>query len=161
MAEIQDRYESFQRGVRAIMQRVRDDEQTPAPGQDSVPSGASHRTWSMGGVRGVVADIVQPPPELETALEAVLGERLGNIIVESHDVGVEAIEFLKSRSEGRSSFIPVALRSPAALAAAPAGTVVFDTGDGLSVEQQVPVTMPAALPLGEGVRGPMLELIGL
>ena len=160
LAEIQDRYESFQRGVRAIMQRVRDDEQTPAPGQDSVPGGASHRAWSMGGVRGVVADIVQPPPELETALEAVLGERLGNIIVDSHDVGVEAIEFLKSKSEGRSSFIPVALRSSAAIAAAPAGTVVFDTGDGLSVEQQVPVTMPAALPLADGVRGPMLELIG-
>ena len=157
LAEIQDRYESFQRGVRAIMQRVRDDEQMPAPGQDSVPN---HHAWSMGGVRGVVADIVQPPPELETALEAVLGERLGNIIVESHDVGVEAIEYLKSKSEGRSSFIPVELRSPAALAAAPAGTVVFDTGDGLSIEQQVPVAMPMALPLGEGVRGPMLELIG-
>jgi chromosome segregation protein len=157
LAEIQARYESFQRGVRAIMQRVRDEEQTPALGQDRV---ASHRTWSMGGVRGVVADIVQPPPELETALEAVLGERLGNIIVESHDVGVEAIEYLKSKSEGRSSFIPVALRSPAAIAAAPAGTVVFDTGDGLSVEQQVPAAMPVALPLGEGVRGPMLELIG-
>jgi chromosome segregation protein len=157
LAEIQDRYESFQRGVRAIMQRVRDDEQTPESGQDSVPN---HRAWSMGGVRGVVADIVQPPPELETALEAVLGERLGNIIVESHDVGVEAIEYLKSKSEGRSSFIPVELRSPAALAAAPAGTVVFDTGDGLSVEPQVPVAMPIALPLGDGVRGPMLELIG-
>ena len=90
----------------------------------------------------------------------MLGERLGNIIVESHDVGVEAIEYLKSRSEGRSSFIPVALRSPAAIAAAPAGTVVFDTGDGLSVEQQVPAAMPVALPSGEGVRGPMLELIG-
>jgi chromosome segregation protein len=157
LAEIQDRYESFQRGVRAIMQRVRDDEQMPAPGQDSVPN---HHAWSMGGVRGVVADIVQPPPELETALEAVLGERLGNIIVESHDVGVEAIEYLKSKSEGRSSFIPVELRSPAALAAAPAGTVVFDTGDGLSVEQQVPVAVPLALPLGDGVRGPMLDLIG-
>ena len=45
------------------------------------------------GVKGLVADIVQPPPELETALEAVLGERLGNIIVESHEVGVEAIDF--------------------------------------------------------------------
>jgi chromosome segregation protein len=157
LAEIQARYESFQRGVRAIMQRVRDEEQPPAPGQDSV---ASHRAWCTGGVRGVVADIVQPPPELETALEAVLGERLGNIIVESHDVGVEAIEYLKSRSEGRSSFIPVALRSPSAIAAAPAGTVVFDTGDGLSVEQQVPAAMPMALPLGDGVRGPMLELIG-
>lgn len=160
LAEIQARYESFQRGVRAIMQRVRDDEQTPAPGQDSVSGVASHRAWNMGGVRGVVADIVQPPPELETALEAVLGERLGNIIVESHDVGVEAIEYLKSKSEGRSSFIPLALRSSAAIAAAPAGTVVFDTGDGLSVEQQVPAAMPVALPLGDGVRGPMLELIG-
>jgi chromosome segregation protein len=157
LAEIQARYESFQRGVRAIMQRVREEGQTSPLGQDSV---ASHRAWSMGGVRGVVADIVQPPPELETALEAVLGERLGNIIVESHDVGVEAIEYLKSKSEGRSSFIPVALRSPAAIAAAPAGTVVFDTGDGLSVEQQVPVASPVALPLGPGVRGPMLELIG-
>ncbi|MGA7740742.1 MAG: chromosome segregation protein SMC [Polyangia bacterium] len=157
LAEIQARYESFQRGVRAIMQRVRDDGQAPTPGQDTV---ASHRAWSMGGVRGVVADIVQPPPELETALEAVLGERLGNIIVESHDVGVEAIEYLKSKSEGRSSFIPVELRSPAALAAAPAGTVVFDTGGGLAVEQEAPVAMPVALPSGEGVRGPMLELIG-
>jgi chromosome segregation ATPase len=45
------------------------------------------------GIKAVVADIVQPPPELETAVEAVLGERLGNIIVESHDVGVEAIQF--------------------------------------------------------------------
>ena len=54
---------------------------------------------------------MQPPPELETAVEAVLGERLGNIIVESHDVGVEAIQFLKRTSEGRSSFIPRALRA--------------------------------------------------
>src|SRR5262249_11595326 len=103
LTEIQDRYESFQKGVRAIMQ---------------------HReplSTAGGGIRGVVADIVQPPPELETAVEAVLGERLGNIIVESHEVGLEAIEFLKQKSEGRSSFIPVGLRSdvPIAMAAAP------------------------------------------
>jgi chromosome segregation protein len=157
LAEIQARYESFQRGVRAIMQRVRDEGQSPESGQDTV---APHRPWSMGGVRGVVADIVQPPPELETALEAVLGERLGNIIVESHDVGVEAIEYLKAKSEGRSSFIPVALRSTAALAAAPAGSVVYDGGEGLSVEQPVAEVAPMTLPLASGVRGPMLELIG-
>ena len=154
LAEIQARYESFQRGVRAIMQRVHDDEQDPTSGQDLV---ANPRAWCTGGVRGVVADIVQPPPELETALEAVLGERLGNIIVESHDVGVEAIEYLKSKSEGRSSFIPVALRAAPALEADPsAGTVVFDSGDNSSAEQ--PVSM--AVTSGEGVRGPMLELIG-
>ncbi len=165
LVEIQDRYESFQKGVRAIMQQRREREGAGA----------------QSGIRGVVADIVQPPPELETAVEAVLGERLGNIIVESHDVGVEAIEFLKSRSEGRSSFIPVGLRgavrtSPAVQAA---GTVIYDAtagGDGgggfgygaASVVDDGsgrPVFMGALperlpWPTGEGVRGPILELIG-
>ena len=164
LIEIQDRYESFQKGVRAIMQRR---ERDGGGGQS--------------GIRGVVADIVQPPPELETAVEAVLGERLGNIIVESHDVGVEAIEFLKSRSEGRSSFIPVGLRgsvrtSPAVQAA---GTVIYDAtaggegggGFGYGAASVVddgsgrPVFMGALperlpWPTGDGVRGPILELIG-
>ena len=72
-------------------------------------------------MKGLVADIVQPPPELETAVEAVLGDRLGNIIVESHEVGIDAIDFLKSRSEGRSSFIPLTLRAPASGGAGAAG----------------------------------------
>jgi chromosome segregation protein len=114
-------------------------------------------------VRGLVADIVQPPPELETALEAVLGERLGNIIVESHEVGVEAIDFLKQRSEGRSSFIPLSLRS-----VGNEGTVIYDANGGASAEGRadvMTVAMPSSTavaewPSGEGVRGPMLELIG-
>ncbi|HVU49309.1 MAG TPA: AAA family ATPase, partial [Polyangia bacterium] len=151
LTEIQDRYESFQKGVRAIMQ---------------------HRESAGGaGIRGVVADIVQPPPDLETAVEAVLGDRLGNIIVESHDVGVEAIEFLKQKSEGRSSFIPVDLRPPVPvpLAAAPAGEVVYDATGSLATEvgasapvfvSTSPVDTDAIWPKGEGVRGPLLDLIG-
>jgi chromosome segregation protein len=169
LLEIQDRYESFQKGVRAIMQQHREGE----------------GLGGQSGIRGVVADIVQPPPELETAVEAVLGERLGNIIVESHDVGVEAIEFLKSRSEGRSSFIPLGLRptripSATPMAAAAAGTVVYDAmgagggaaggggGDMVTVEGAgpslpffggpLPDTLP--WPTGDGVRGPILDLIG-
>ncbi|MEO5769348.1 MAG: chromosome segregation protein SMC [Polyangia bacterium] len=170
LSEIQDRYESFQKGVRAIMQNRRERE-----GQGEI-----------SGIRAVVADIVQPPPELETAVEAVLGERLGNIIVESHDVGVEAIEFLKSRSEGRSSFIPLGVRVP--MAAAPVGAVLYDAGGGVSSDPG-PATgfMPSeqdladagvgggvgdiatssrigaaasGWPTGEGVRGPLLDLIG-
>jgi chromosome segregation protein len=151
LVEIQQRYESFQRGVRAIMQRVRETKAEPA--SDVVEPSLS---WTSQGVRGLVADIVQPPPELETALEAVLGERLGNIIVESHEVGVEAIDYLKQRSEGRSSFIPLALRS-----APRAGTVVYDASGGASMEtagEAIPV--PVEWPSGDGVRGPMLELIG-
>jgi chromosome segregation protein len=155
LTEIQDRYESFQKGVRAIMQHRE---------ALATPDGA--------GIRGVVADIVQPPPELETAVEAVLGERLGNIIVESHEVGLEAIEFLKQKSEGRSSFIPVGLRAPVpvpAMVAAPAGEVVYDATGGAIVAAVDSSDAPPIFvtpidtsiwPKGDGVRGPMLELIG-
>ena len=155
LAEIQERYESFQRGVRAIMQKVRDANAVTA-GQEGNDAASGSVAWTTHGVRGLVADIVQPPPELETALEAVLGERLGNIIVESHEVGVEAIDFLKEKSEGRSSFIPLSLRPSGSF-----GTVVYDAmgaeivGDSTSM-----VSTPAAWPTGDGVRGPMLELIG-
>ncbi|HVZ73121.1 MAG TPA: chromosome segregation protein SMC [Polyangia bacterium] len=151
LSEIQDRYESFQKGVRAIMQHRED--LGPTAGE---------------GIRGVVADIVQPPPDLETAVEAVLGERLGNIIVESHEVGLEAIEFLKQKSEGRSSFIPVGLRGAApfamSMSAAPAGEVVFDAGVAVEAPAPTPIFAPTpdamAWPTGDGVRGPMLDLIG-
>ncbi len=147
LTEIQDRYERFQKGVRAIMQE--------------------HRAAGGGdGIKAVVADIVRPPQELETAVEAVLGERLGNVIVDSHEAGVEAIQFLKRTREGRSSFIPRALR---AHAQAPRGEVLYDASAGLSVDASatpefVPVVdsdaITAAWPKGDGVRGPMLELIG-
>jgi len=155
LAEIQERYESFQRGVRAIMQKVRESKTRAASGQAG--AGADETSsWTMQGIKGLVADIVQPPPELETALEAVLGERLGNIIVESHEVGIEAIDYLKQRSEGRSSFIPLSLRVQS-----PPGTVLYDAMGGTSLEPSPePAMLPVEWPSGEGVRGPMLELIG-
>jgi chromosome segregation protein len=71
-------------------------------------------------------------------------------------VGLEAIEFLKQKSEGRSSFIPVGLRA--------AGEVVYDATGGVSVEGSGPTAFFAAdttiWPKGEGVRGPLLDLIG-
>jgi chromosome segregation protein len=146
LSEIQDRYERFQKGVRAIMQEHQEGR-------------------GAAGIKGVVADIVRPPPELEVAVEAVLGERLGNVIVESHEAGVEAIQFLKQKSEGRSSFIPRALR-------APRGEVVYDAtaglgglgggglGDGGGGFIPDPAAVADAWPRGEGVRGPMLDLIG-
>jgi chromosome segregation protein len=174
LGEIQTRYESFQRGVGAIMKQYR------AQGT----AGASTDTWGSDGerdgrgepdgedrvgktrpfsgetaIRGLVADIVQPPPELEAAVEAVLGDRLGNIIVESHEVGVDAIEFLKRRSEGRSSFIPLTLRAPNVpiSGGGRAGTVVYDAS-GAATETEV--TAPPVWGEMPGVKGSMLELIG-
>jgi chromosome segregation protein len=145
LTEIQERYERFQKGVRAIMQEHR-------------------AAGGVAGIKGVVADIVRPPPELETAVEAVLGERLGNVIVDSHEAGVEAIQFLKRTREGRSSFIPRALRAHAGR-----GEVVFEASAGTSAgavegAEALPAVdddmIASAWPKGEGVRGPMLELIG-
>jgi chromosome segregation protein len=90
LIEIQDRYEGFARGTRAIM--------THRPGDD-----AERRR-----IKGLLADVVSAEPEYEPAVEALLGERLGSILVEDKAVSVAALAFLKEKSEGRSTFIPVA-----------------------------------------------------
>jgi len=90
LLEIVRNYEGYGRGVRSIMTRA---------GQGE----ARDR-----GVFGLVADVVSAPPEYENAVEAVLGERLQYVIVESHSQGVEAIDYLKTAAEGRASLIPLA-----------------------------------------------------
>jgi chromosome segregation protein len=60
-----------------------------------------------GRVKGLVADIIQIDPKFEHALEAALGDKLQYIIVESQKDGKEAIEYLKARSRGRSTFVPL------------------------------------------------------
>ena len=148
LSEIQERYESFQKGVRAIM-------------QEHQQGGG---TAGVTGIEGIVADIMRPPPELETAVEAVLGERLGNVIVESHEAGVEAIQFLKQKSEGRSSFIPIALRAQRGEVLYDAMGVAGSSGcSGGADGGLTPLVDPAAVadvwPEAPGVRGKMLDLI--
>jgi len=91
LLEVLRNYEGYGRGVRSLMTRA---------GQGDVPGDR--------GVFGLVADVVAAPPEYENAVEAVLGDRLQYVIVESHAQGVEAIDFLKSAAEGRASLIPLA-----------------------------------------------------
>jgi chromosome segregation protein len=66
-----------------------------------------------GGFLGLVADYIDVPKDYETAVEAVLGEKLQYIIVKSQEDGVKAIESLKNASLGRSSFIPIEVRTHA------------------------------------------------
>ncbi len=60
-----------------------------------------------GRVLGLVADVIQVDPELEQAVEAVLADRLQYVIVRGLADGREAVEYLKSRGRGRSSFVPL------------------------------------------------------
>ncbi len=61
-----------------------------------------------GRILGLVADILRVDPEFEQAVEAALGDKLQYVIVESQRDGKEAVEYLRSRAKGRSSFIPMA-----------------------------------------------------
>jgi chromosome segregation protein len=85
LEEIHSKYEGFARGTRAIMQ-----EKQPR--------------W---GIRGPVADVIESPAEYEAAVEAVLADRLGAVVVASQEAGVDAIEYLKSKKVGRSTFVPL------------------------------------------------------
>lgn len=64
-----------------------------------------------GRFYGVVADHISVPREYETAVEAVLGEKLQYVVVKSQEDGVRAIDYLKSNRLGRSSFVSVDLRN--------------------------------------------------
>lgn len=59
---------------------------------------------------GLVADHINVPKDYEMAVEAVLGEKLQYIMVKSHHEGVKAIDYLKSSSLGRCSFVPLEVR---------------------------------------------------
>jgi chromosome segregation protein len=87
--EVLRNYEGHGRGVRSLMRRAGEGD-------------ARDR-----GILGLVADVLSAAAEHEVAVEAVLGERLQYVIVESHARGVEAIDWLKSAAEGRASLIPL------------------------------------------------------
>jgi chromosome segregation protein len=83
--ELHAKYEGFARGTRAVMQH-------------------KETRW---GIRDLFADAVDAPAELDVAVEAVLGERMGAVLVESQEVGVDVITQLKEKAEGRATFIPI------------------------------------------------------
>lgn len=64
-------------------------------------------SWTAGQIHGLVADYMEVPKEYETAVEAALGEKLQYIVVDNQDDGIRAIDFLKQRSSGRGSFVPL------------------------------------------------------
>ncbi len=61
-----------------------------------------------GRIMGLVAEVIQVDPKYEQAVEAVLSDKLQYIIVESQRDGKEAVDYLKLKARGRSSFVPMA-----------------------------------------------------
>ena len=95
LRRMDENYEWLKGGARAIMRR-----HNSANGQD--------------GICGLVADIIEPEPSFELAVEAALGEALQHVIVKTQEQGIEATGYLADQGSGRGSFIPVNTYRPLA-----------------------------------------------
>jgi len=58
------------------------------------------------GVLGMLADLVEPPPELTQALAAAMGEHLQTLIVTDEAKAIELAHWLRDEKKGRAVFLP-------------------------------------------------------
>ena len=102
LKKMEENFEWYKDGVKAIMK-----------GPDTGETGGIRPEPSA--ILGLMADIVEPEADFEMAVDAVLGESLQYIIVETQQTGTDAIGYLQQGGAGRSGFIPLSsIRSIAA-----------------------------------------------
>ncbi len=90
LLELEQRLEGYQKGVQTVMSARKE-------------AASSDR---LGTIHGIVADMIETEPRYEMAIEAVLGDRLQSVVVDSQNDSLKAINYLKSESGGRSTFLP-------------------------------------------------------
>ncbi len=59
------------------------------------------------GMKGVLANIIEVPDELQTAIEMCLGASLQNIVTETETDAKRLVEHLRKNNLGRASFLPI------------------------------------------------------
>lgn len=84
LTEIAARHEGFSLGSRLLLKRAND----------------------AGLPTETVADLIVAPQELEVALDAVLGEKLGGLLLPSHREAMDSIAFLRTHGEGKAFLVP-------------------------------------------------------
>ena len=97
-------FEWYRDGVKAVMKASR----PPTEGDAATEDTPRH----LEGIIGLMAELLEPAAGYENAVEAVLGEALQYVLVESQQAGVEAIDYLQSSGAGRSGFVPVSRIKP-------------------------------------------------
>jgi chromosome segregation protein len=84
--EVERAYGRYDEGVRAVMRQ---------------------HAAKQNGVLGLVAEVIDAPPEFEKAVAAVLAERLQYVVVRTPEDARDAVRELKQAGSGRSNFLPV------------------------------------------------------
>jgi len=90
LLELEQKLEGYQKGVKTVMSAHKE----AASGD------------RLGTIHGLVADMIETEPQYELAIEAVLGERLQYVVVDSQSDSLKAINYLKTEGGGRSTFLP-------------------------------------------------------
>lgn len=94
LVELNEDYNGFYQGVREVLKQ-----------KDRI-----------GGIVGAVAELIEVPKQLETAIDIALGAANQHIIVEDERSGRRAIQFLKTKHSGRATFLPLTSIKPRRLA---------------------------------------------
>lgn len=59
------------------------------------------------GVRGAIAELIDVPENIETAIEMALGASMQNIVTDNEQDAKRLIEYLRKNNLGRASFLPI------------------------------------------------------
>jgi chromosome segregation protein len=108
LKKMAENFEWYRDGVKAIMQTQRAAEGMNPKGSET------EQASQLEGIIGLLAEVIEPTPGYEMAVEAVLGEALQYILVTDQQAGSAAIEYLQAHAKGRSGFIPVSTVKPLA-----------------------------------------------
>ncbi len=85
LLELQQDYAGFFQGVKEVLKMKKE----------------------IGGIHGAVAELIHVPTEFEGAIEIALGGSLQHIVTDDEQSARKAIQFLKERSLGRATFLPL------------------------------------------------------
>lgn len=67
------------------------------------------RDTRLQGIEGAIAELIQVPKQYETAVETALGGAMQHIVVQNEENARAAIQFLKQKSFGRATFLPMSI----------------------------------------------------
>ena len=115
-------------GRRARLESIRE----VVESQEDVAEGARYllggdaETRDRLGVRGLLRELIEVDPEAEAAVEAVLADRAGALVVDSSERALSALEVLRSKSAGRAVLVTMAPAEPGVRGVVPLGAPLLD-----------------------------------
>ncbi|MFW6458652.1 MAG: chromosome segregation protein SMC [Halodesulfurarchaeum sp.] len=80
----------------------------------------------IDGVHGAIAELGSVDDQYATACETAAGGRMAHVVVDDDEVGERCITYLKTRSAGRATFLPITKMDERPLPAPPSDPGVID-----------------------------------